>query len=218
MARPASPSREVRGSGSAGSLGYGVFLKGFWFTRSLAPSQQQPSMAYKELFSVVIAAHVWGHHWCWKHWLFCSDNDAVVHVWNARTSKVLCLMQLPRILMLEVAHHSFAFSAQHLQGVTNQIAMLSLVFVGRNSGGWLQVVSLVQLWSFPTCWQTWLPWFRTAIRAIYILSNAHHGSTSPFAPISTNPLKINNIAALTRAWHKKSSRTPDTTTPKCTLS
>lgn len=31
------------------------------------------------------------------------------------------------------------------------------------------------------------------------------------------PLTTNNIAVVTRAWHKKSSKTRDSTTAKCTL-
>ena len=43
---------------AAGSLGYGVFLKGFWFAGSRVSSQQQQSIAYKELFPAAIASHV----------------------------------------------------------------------------------------------------------------------------------------------------------------
>ena len=44
---------------AAGSLGYGVFLKGFLFAWSWVPSQQQQqSSAYKELFPAAIASHV----------------------------------------------------------------------------------------------------------------------------------------------------------------
>ena len=41
---------------AAGSLGYGMFLKGFWFAGSRVPSQQQQSIAYKELFPAEIAS------------------------------------------------------------------------------------------------------------------------------------------------------------------
>ena len=72
------PTADVEVSSDvAGSLGYGAFLKGFWFVGSWAPSQQQQSITYKELFPVVIAAHIWGLWWCRKRVLFCSDNDAV---------------------------------------------------------------------------------------------------------------------------------------------
>ena len=51
-------------SDAAGSLGYAAYLKNYWFEGSLAPSQQQQSIAYKELFPVVIAVYVLGHMWC----------------------------------------------------------------------------------------------------------------------------------------------------------
>ena len=107
---------------AAGSIGFGAYLKGFWFAGSWAPSKQQQSIAYKELFPVVIAAHVWGHMWCKRHVLFRSDNEAVVHILNTRTSKVPSLMQLLRSLLLSAARHSFSFSARHVCGVNNQIA------------------------------------------------------------------------------------------------
>ena len=55
------PDVEVS-SDAAGSVGYGAFLKDYWFARPWAPAQQQQSIAYRvQLFPVVIAAHVWGH-------------------------------------------------------------------------------------------------------------------------------------------------------------
>ena len=67
-------------SDAAGSLGYGAFLKGYWFVGSRASSRRQQSIAYKKLFPVVIAAHVWVHQWSHQHVLFHFDNDAVVHI------------------------------------------------------------------------------------------------------------------------------------------
>ena len=109
-------------SNAAGLIGFGAYLKDYWFAGSWAPSQQQQSVAYKEFFPVVIAAHVWGHMWCKRHVLFHSDNEAVVHILNTRTSKVPTgsLMQLLRSLLLSTARHSFSFSARHMPG--NQIA------------------------------------------------------------------------------------------------
>ena len=58
-----SPEADVEvSSDAAGSLGYGAFFKDCRFAGPWEPSQQQQSIAYKELFPVVIAAHVWGHH------------------------------------------------------------------------------------------------------------------------------------------------------------
>ena len=45
------PAADVEVSSDAvGSLRYGALSKGFWFAGSWAPSQQQQSIAYKELF------------------------------------------------------------------------------------------------------------------------------------------------------------------------
>lgn len=118
-----SPAADIEvASDAAGSLGFGAFYKGYWFAGSWASSQQHQSIAYKELFPVVIAAHVWGPQWCKRHVLFRSDNDAVVHMLNSRTSKVPCLMRLLRNLLFSAAQHSFSFSAQHIPGVNNQLA------------------------------------------------------------------------------------------------
>jgi len=44
----------------AGSIGYGAYMKGHRFAGSWAPSQQPQSIAYKELFPIVLAARVMG--------------------------------------------------------------------------------------------------------------------------------------------------------------
>lgn len=62
----------------------GAFSKGFL---GLGPSQQQESIAYKELFPVVIAAHIWGHLWCHRHVLFHLDNNTLVHTLTFRLLK-----------------------------------------------------------------------------------------------------------------------------------
>ena len=45
-------------SDAAGSLGFSAYLEGMWFTDSWMPSQLEQSIAYKELFPVVVSAHV----------------------------------------------------------------------------------------------------------------------------------------------------------------
>jgi len=60
-----SPVADVEvASDVAGSLGFGTYLKGQWFAGPLTPSQQPQSIAYKELFPVVVAANVWDPQWC----------------------------------------------------------------------------------------------------------------------------------------------------------
>ena len=109
-------------SDAAGSIGFGAYFKGFRFAGPWAVSQQQQSIAYKELFPVVVAARVWGPQWSKKHVLSRSDNDAVVHMLNWRTSNIPSLRQLLRSLLLSTARCSVSFSAEHIPDVHNQIA------------------------------------------------------------------------------------------------
>jgi len=109
-------------SDAAGSLGFGAHFKNEWFSGAWGISQSDQSIAYKELFPVVVALHVWGPRWHRCHVLFHSDNKTVVHILTSRTSKIPCIMQLLRHLLSAAARCSFTFSAVHLPGIHNSIA------------------------------------------------------------------------------------------------
>ena len=42
------------------SSGYGVFYSGEWFNGAWSVAQQSLSIAYKELFPIVLSCYVWG--------------------------------------------------------------------------------------------------------------------------------------------------------------
>ena len=107
---------------AVGSLGFGAFYNNQWFSGAWVPSLADQSIAYKELFPVVVASHVWRSQWSRRHVLFRSDNEAVVHILLARTSKVPCIMQLLRHLLSAAARFNFTFTSQHIPGVHNHIA------------------------------------------------------------------------------------------------
>ena len=107
-------------SDAADILGYGAYARGKWFYGSWAPTQAHQSIAYKELFLVVVAAHLWGCRWSKKHVLFRSDNEAVVAIPSARTLECSVLVHLLRDLLLSAARWGFTFSAAHLPGVDNK--------------------------------------------------------------------------------------------------
>ncbi|KAK3745292.1 hypothetical protein QZH41_013949 [Actinostola sp. cb2023] len=109
-------------SDAAGAVGYGAYYNGDWFNGRWSPCQLQYSIAYKELFPVVIAAHVWGHTWARQHVLFRSDNEAVVFILLSRTSRVPGIMRLVRSLLMAAAQFNFTFSAQHIPGIQNKVA------------------------------------------------------------------------------------------------
>ena len=71
---------------------------------------------------MVVASHLWGHHWVAKCVECCSDNMAVVSVLHSGTLKDPHKMVLLRSLSLSAARHSFAFTASHRAGRDNCIA------------------------------------------------------------------------------------------------
>lgn len=87
-----------------------------------APCQAGFSIAYKELFPIVIAAFIWGPQWSRQHILFRSDNEAVVHILTTRTSRTVDLMFLLRKLLLAPARFNLMFTEQDVPGVHNSIA------------------------------------------------------------------------------------------------
>ena len=45
---------------ASGSLGFGAYHQGEWFSAAWLPSQQPLGMAYKELYPILIACHICG--------------------------------------------------------------------------------------------------------------------------------------------------------------
>ena len=127
-------------SNAAGSIGFGSYFKGFWFAGPWAVSQRQQSIAYKELFPVVVAAHVWGPQWSKKHVLSRSNNDAWSTGWSGgpqrfrpscNTSAVSCSLRYAL---------TSPFQLNTSQVSTIKSLMLFLVSVGRNFDGWPQPI------------------------------------------------------------------------------
>ena len=79
-------------------------------------------MAYKELFPIVLACHIWGQSWANKRVKFWCDNQSVVHILKSGTSKDEKIMLLVRLLFLVTAKLNFRVCAEHLPGETNKIA------------------------------------------------------------------------------------------------
>ena len=105
-------------SDATGALGYSTILVN-QFASEWSSVQKPLPVAYKELFPVVVAFHLWGHHWAAKRMKFSSDNMAVGSVLCSGTSKDPNMMVLLRSLSLSAACHSFAFTASHRAGRDN---------------------------------------------------------------------------------------------------
>ena len=63
-------------SDAAGSLGYGAIFKSHWFYGAWSTAQSSLSIAYKELFPIVVAAYLWGPQWVSWRVEFLCDNES----------------------------------------------------------------------------------------------------------------------------------------------
>lgn len=53
-------------SDAAGTLGHGAIFEREWFAGAWSSAQMPMSMAYKELFPVVVSASLWGSQWSYR--------------------------------------------------------------------------------------------------------------------------------------------------------
>ncbi|VDH99762.1 Hypothetical predicted protein [Mytilus galloprovincialis] len=100
---------------AASTIGYGGYFKGKWFCSPWpddlnSPCEKKFSMAFLELYPIVVAAILWGHSWTTKRILFRCDNEATVHIVNkARAVQDTCTFsgqstsQVPASLTSNVA-------------------------------------------------------------------------------------------------------------------
>ena len=117
-----TPSPAYQQFTDASQAGFGCYWKGHWLC-SPWPRQLRPrDIQWKELYAVVVAARAWGAQWSKKRLLIHCDNQAVVAVWQAGTTKNAPLMQLVRTLFLIAASHNFTVILQHIEGANNCIA------------------------------------------------------------------------------------------------
>lgn len=109
-------------SDASGAIGFGAYLDGLWFHGRWNPSQLSASIAFKELYPIVIAAHVWGPNWRGLRVRFLCDNQGVADAITKRFCSDGALGGLLRSLFLAAARHSFWVSASHVPGRLNGIA------------------------------------------------------------------------------------------------
>ena len=109
-------------SDASGSLGYGAIFNTQWFFGTWSASQKSLSIASKELFPIVVAAHLWGPQWTSRRVEFLCDNMSVVAVLSSSTSREGDLMTLLRYLALLAVRHSLSFTASSVHGRANPVA------------------------------------------------------------------------------------------------
>ena len=84
--------------------------------------QRSLSIAYKELFPIVVAAALCGFQWVSRPVELLCDSESVVAVLKSGSSRDQHLMGLLRHLSLLAKRHSFMFTASSVHGMANQVA------------------------------------------------------------------------------------------------
>lgn len=107
--------------------GFGGYYKGEWFSSAWSsdlsfPNEKDFSMAFLELYPIVVAAIIWGPQWTQKRVLFWCDNEATVAIVKKGRSKCLRIMSLMRTLTWCACKYNFHFSAKHVPGYCNEIS------------------------------------------------------------------------------------------------
>ena len=74
---------------AAGATGFGAYLDSLWFASCWLPEQLSASIAFKELYPIVVAAHVWGHQLQGLRVQFLCDNRSVTDAISKRLGGAL---------------------------------------------------------------------------------------------------------------------------------
>ena len=109
---------------ASGGLGFGGYMKGKWFQGEWPQKIkfQGRSIAWMELFPIVVAVVVWGHMMKCKRIKLRSDNEAVVEIINNQTSRCPIIMRLVRFFVLQCLKLNVSIRAIHISGSNNNIA------------------------------------------------------------------------------------------------
>lgn len=111
---------------ASGTLGYGGILGRKWFQGRWETHQQLNapgiSIAWQELFALVVACHIWGDEFAHKRIVFYCDNASVVSIVNSKRSHIPRVMDLIRHLTLLTLKHNFYPRAKHIKGKRNDMA------------------------------------------------------------------------------------------------
>ncbi|CAG2233319.1 unnamed protein product [Mytilus edulis] len=128
---------------ASSTIGYGGYFRkrwfqGIWPDDFIRPDEESFSMAYLELYPIVISAILWGHEWSTKRILFHCDNMSSVYIINKGRSKCNVIMNLVRRLTLCAAKFNFVVHAVHVPGKENNIADALFSLPDEVLDNWLQ--------------------------------------------------------------------------------
>ncbi|VDI26658.1 Hypothetical predicted protein [Mytilus galloprovincialis] len=112
---------------ASSTIGYGGYYQGKWFCSTWPkelPSlnDKSLSMAFLELYPIVVAALFVGKEWKCKKILFLCDNEATVAIVKKGRSKCIEIMKLMRQLTWCACVNNFQVTAKHIEGRKNNIS------------------------------------------------------------------------------------------------
>ena len=109
----------------ASDIGAGAYFQGKWIMLPFTGKYEycvSKSIAWRELFAIVIAIVTWGDQLKSKRVQFHCDNLTIVQILQKGTSPVCDLMVLVRALFYICAKHNLECTAVHIEGIRNNIA------------------------------------------------------------------------------------------------
>ena len=107
---------------ASGCEGFGIYFDGKWISSQWPTKFAAHSIQWKELFPIFVACYIWAPCFTGKRLLFHCDNQAVVNIWSANTSRCPKIMNLLRKLFFVTAKYNFTVNVIHIAGTNNSLA------------------------------------------------------------------------------------------------
>jgi hypothetical protein len=112
-------STDINLATDASDLGMGGVYKNHWFMEAFSCELSAMSIAWRELFAIVIACTLWGSLLTGQLLYINCDNMSIVYCVNSGTSKCPMIMKLIRELFFVAASFHFDVRLKHIPGVDN---------------------------------------------------------------------------------------------------
>ena len=109
---------------ASGAIGYGALFNKRWFNGIWPSDWLGFSIAWKELFPIVLALEIWGSALKNSCITLHTDNVSVVYILNRQTSKDQHIMHLVRRFVLCCMKHNLLVKMVHVPGKQNTLADL----------------------------------------------------------------------------------------------
>ena len=109
---------------AAASIGFGAYFHGNWVQRRWPGVilRHPPSIAFLELYPLLVALQCWAPLLAGKKVRFNTDNIAVVHIINKKSSPCKAIMVLVRQFVVICLQYNISFRAVHVPGKSNELA------------------------------------------------------------------------------------------------